>query len=142
MGWHTDPDDGSTYWRPNYKNEVVKDETGSLIYMEDYYGYIIQPHFGEYEAWIQNNDSWHSRVYRMDTPTNWTFLRIDKSFQCYGDWDNDGIEDFMYTDGEVVLGSLPEPFIPLFMPIAIGIICRLKKPRNHSVKFNTKNNEN
>ena len=129
MGWRYMYYNGQTYtnWGSLGYYKPVKDETGTLIYTdttEDQF--ITQLHPGEFDAYIKpKSDVWNlSRVYRIDTPTNWTFLRIDKQIQCYGDWDNDGIEDYMFKDGEVVLGSLPEPFIPQFLLISIAIFCR------------------
>jgi len=67
-----------------------------------------------------------AEIYKLITPTNWIYSGVCKNIQCFGDWDNDGLEDFMFYDGEVIL-AVPEPFIQLFPLIAIGIFCRLKK---------------
>ena len=72
------------------------------------------------------NSSPSATVYEIVTPTNWVAAGTCKTIQCFGDWDNDGIEDFMHTDGEVIFG-VPEPFISLFLTIATVVFRRLRR---------------
>lgn len=81
---------------------------------------------GTWEIILNGHASTNSRIYQIVTPTNWVFMKNGKNFQCFGDWNNDDIEDFMYEDGEVVFGAMPEPAIPLFLSIVIGIYSRMK----------------
>ena len=117
------------------QNGLIKiNFNGEELTPRDENNYLISDSPGDYYI-VDNGGTWEavlngyyssatSRVYQFTTPASWKFIRNERNFQCYGDWDNDDIEDFMYIDGEVVLGGIPEPFISQFLLISIAIFCR------------------
>ena len=65
-------------------------------------------------------------VYDIISPTNWILKGKCKNIKCFGDWNNDGFEDFMFFDGEVIL-AVPEPAMLYFALMSFTFFLRYKR---------------
>ena len=109
-----------------HPNNVI-DQNGLLISTTNVSDiYILDIDFdGGFEAVLNiidmNSNENNGIVYDIITPTNWVFSCLSRKIQCFGDWDDDGLEDFMYYDGEVIL-TIPESFSISFLILSLIII--------------------
>ncbi len=125
--------DDSTPFSISFAEQFIKNQIGTLISIESGQKAWLADidSDNEYEG-IINSSSNIASYYELTTPTNWIYIGTCKNIQCFGDWDDDGLEDFMFYDGEVFL-AVPEPVILHFLLI-ITIFFVKKLFKLHPIK--------